>query len=370
MKKRGLLSNGLLWFGAAVSIAEIEAGTRIGGCWSALLAGHLLGGLMLFAVGLIGAQTGKNAMETTSAAFGVNGMRLLAALNIVQLAGWTAVMIAQGGAAAARLTGSPSAPPVLALAVVLGVSLFVTCGDRLHLASVAMGLLALLAVVLTARLVGVETAGTVAPLGFRTAFEISVAMPLSWLPLISDYTSTAARPKTATAVSAGVYTLVSLWMYALGMQIAGLGDGTLTDAVAVSGVGAVGLGVVVFSTVVSTFLDAYSSGESSRAVFPRAPVRVIGVAVAALGGALALAGIMDHYIGFLSCLSSVFAPMASVLVVDRYLVRLGRIRWNVCAWLAGVAAYHLAGFSPVGPTLTAVLVSAVLASTGGRIGKR
>ena len=101
MKKTGVFANGLIWFGAAVSIAEIEAGCSIGGNWSALIAGHLLGGLMLFAAGLLGAVTGRNAMETTAATFGRNGMRMFAALNIVQLVGWTAVMIAQGGAAVA-----------------------------------------------------------------------------------------------------------------------------------------------------------------------------------------------------------------------------------------------------------------------------
>lgn len=43
MKKTGVFANGLIWFGAAVSIAEIEAGCSIGGNWSALIAGHLLG---------------------------------------------------------------------------------------------------------------------------------------------------------------------------------------------------------------------------------------------------------------------------------------------------------------------------------------
>lgn len=362
MKKTGLVSNALIWFGAAVSIAEIKAGVDLGGNWSALLAGHLFGGLMLFVVGLLGATTGRNAMSTTSATFGSGGMRLFAALNVVQLVGWTAVMIAEGAAAVTELTGWSRVLPWLALAALLGVVLFVTFGDRLRLASVAMGTLFALAVVLAVRLVAVPATGAVEPVGFRPAFEISVALPLSWLPLISDYTSTAARPRAATAVSALAYTFVSMGMYALGMLIARLGGTSVADAVVRAGLGATGLAVVVFSTVTSTFLDAYSGGESVRAVFPRASARLVGIGVCVCGGLFALAGLTDHFFGFLCFISSVFAPMASVLVVDRYLVKRGVAWWNLVAWLIGVATYHLASASPIGPTLTAVLASALVAS--------
>ena len=360
MKKTGVFANGLIWFGAAVSIAEIEAGSSIGGNWAALIAGHLLGGMMLFAAGLLGAVSGKSAMETTSATFGLNGMRMFALLNITQLVGWTAVMIAQGGAAVAELTGVGHALPCLALAVLIGVWIFVAFGDRLHLATVAMGALALLSVVLTWRLLAVEAKSVVEPVGFWTAFEISVAMPLSWLPLISDYTSTAARPRTATAVSAAAYTMVSIWMYALGMLITRIGGTSIADAIVKSGIGTIGLVVIVFSTVTTTFLDAYSGGESARSVFPGAPVRLIGVAVCGVGGVLAVCGLMDHYIDFLYLISSVFAPMATVLIVDRYLVKRGCIWWNTVAWIVGVTVYQFASASPIGPTLTAILSSAAV----------
>ena len=45
-------------------------------------------------------------------------------------------------------------------------------------------------------------------------------MPLSWLPLISDYTRDAEKPTPATWVSVIVYGLVSCWMYVIGMGAA------------------------------------------------------------------------------------------------------------------------------------------------------
>ena len=57
-------------------------------------------------------------------------------------------------------------------------------------------------------------------LSFGAAVELSVAMPLSWLPLISDYTREAEKPFRATAASALVYGLVSCFMYVIGMGAA------------------------------------------------------------------------------------------------------------------------------------------------------
>ena len=53
-KKTSVFSNGLIWFGAGVSIAEIITGTYLAplGFSKAMLAiviGHLIGGLMMFA---------------------------------------------------------------------------------------------------------------------------------------------------------------------------------------------------------------------------------------------------------------------------------------------------------------------------------
>lgn len=54
-------------------------------------------------------------------------------------------------------------------------------------------------------------------LTFGAVVELAVAMPLSWLPLISDYTREAKEPVKATAVSAVVYGIVSCFMYLIGM---------------------------------------------------------------------------------------------------------------------------------------------------------
>ena len=76
-------------------------------------------------------------------------------------------------------------------------------------------------------------------------------------------------------------------------------------------------------------------------------------------------GVMDHYIDFLYLISSVFAPMATVLLVDRYLIRRRRVLWNLIAWLSGVLVYQIADSSPIGPSLTAIAATALLTGLQG-----
>lgn len=67
-KRTSLFENGLIWFGAGVSIAEILTGTYFaalgfGRGLAAILVGHVIGCIMLFLAGVIGGKTRKSAME-------------------------------------------------------------------------------------------------------------------------------------------------------------------------------------------------------------------------------------------------------------------------------------------------------------------
>lgn len=344
-KRTGVWTNAVIWFGAAVSIAEIEAGFQCGGQVAAILLGHIVGGLLLFGAGLVGARTRLRAMESLASSFGAGGARFFAALNILQLVGWTAVMVAQGAAAMNAISHFPLAACCCALGLLVAIWIFVGLDDSLHLATIAMSLLAILAIVMTARLgrlpaaAAAEGAAAEGP-DFWEVFELSVAMPLSWLPLISDYTRRAARPVAATAASASVYTAVGCWMYMVGLLVARSGEPGLAEGVLKAGMGVVGLLVVVFSTVTTTFLDAFSAGESSTAIHARSPARPIALAVCVVGTAIAVFCPMERYADFLYLIASVFAPMAAVQLVDFFVTRRHGAVLDCLAWLAGFAAYH------------------------------
>ena len=97
-KRTSLYENGLIWFGAGVSIAEIVTGTYLaplgfGKGLAAIFLGHTIGCILLFLSGVIGGKLRRSAMESAKLSFGPKGALLFAVLNILQLVGWTGIMI-------------------------------------------------------------------------------------------------------------------------------------------------------------------------------------------------------------------------------------------------------------------------------------
>ncbi len=391
-KRTGLFANGIIWFGVAISVSEIEAGIEIGAAaardslWLPLVLGHILGGILLFFVGLIGARVRLNAMETTKSSFGKYGSKFFAALNTFQLLAWVAVLNAQGASALAGLNLPISFPlTCVILAALIASWVYVGIRRSANVTTVVMAALTVLLAILSVKLFGLGSgssaaanvasaagnAATATALKFWNIFEISIAMPISWLPVISDYTKDAEKPVKATAISALAYTFASLWMYIIGIEISGIGAGNnIAQAILLAGLGIPGIIIVVLSTVTTNFLAANSAGESSKAIYSKINPKIAGVVVSFLSAALAISGIMEHYISFLYLIASVFAPMAAVLLVSFYFSKertesLGAWLWNIFAWLAGFIAYQVAEhFDSVflGPTLLAVIVSAAFAS--------
>lgn len=81
-KRTSIFENGLIWFGAGVSLAEILTGTYFAPLgfqkgFLAIIIGHLIGCTMLFLAGVIGGKTRRSAMETVKMSFGGKGRNLL-----------------------------------------------------------------------------------------------------------------------------------------------------------------------------------------------------------------------------------------------------------------------------------------------------
>jgi putative hydroxymethylpyrimidine transporter CytX len=375
--RTNLFTNAVIWFGVAISVSEIIAGIQLGSAaptdsiWIPLILGHIIGGILLFLVGLIGARLRVNAMQTIKSTFGGYGSKFFAALNVMQLIAWVAVLNAQGTQALMGLNLGISFPIIsFILAGLVGLWVYVGLQRSSKITSVVMIVLTVLLVVLSVKLFGLQKSVAVhssSMLSFWNIFEISIAMPVSWLPVISDYTKDAKDPVKATAISAIAYTIASLWMYVIGMEIVGIGTIDVSQAILISGLGIPGVIILVLSTVTTNFLATNSAGESSNAIHKRFDPKRIGIIVSILSALLAISGIMDHYINFLYLITSVFGPMAAVLIVSFYLGKNENDKmtwcWNIFSWLVGFIVYQLTASMDsifLGPTLLAVTVSSIL----------
>lgn len=353
-KRTSVFENGLIWFGAAVSIAEILTGTYFAplGFSKGLLAiviGHIIGCVMLFFAGLIGGTVRKSAMETAKMSFGSKGALLFTVLNIIQLVGWTAIMIYDGALAVNGILAIGNWIWCIVIGALIILWIMIGIQNLGKVNTVAMGALFVLTIVLSFVIFGKGTALNVGGEGmtFGAAVELSVAMPLSWLPLISDYTREAKKPVKATAVSAIVYGVVSCWMYVIGMGAAIFtGESDIAQIMVKAGLGVAGLLIIVFSTVTTTFLDAYSAGVSSESLSAKISSKWVAVGVTVLGiiGAvsLPLADITD----FLYFIGSVFAPMIAIQIADFFILKQNKedsafSMQNLIIWLVGFVIYRM-----------------------------
>ena len=377
--------SGLVWFGAGVSIAEILTGTYFaplgfGKGLAAILLGHLIGCAMMYFAGLIGGQTKKSAMETTKMSFGSKGCIFFAFLNVLQLVGWTAIMIYDGALATNEIFGIGSWvwAIVIGALILLWIAIGITNLGIIN--KISMTALFILTLVLSFIIFrgGISSEGSLSDaMSFGAAVELAVAMPLSWLPLISDYTREADKPRQATLVSVIVYGLISVWMYVIGMGAAIVtGESDIAVVMVKAGLGIAALLILVLSTVTTTFLDAWSSGISAESLSDKLKDRgkQVAMIVTIIGTIGAVLFNMDDITGFLYLIGSVFAPMIAIQIADYFILKENHEKdflnvRNAVIWVIGFALYRfLMGVDlPVGNTLPDMLLTSLLCIAAGKL---
>lgn len=382
-KRTSLLENGLIWFGAGVSIAEILTGTYFSSLGfqkglAAILVGHVIGCVMLFLAGVIGGKSRLSAMETVKSSFGNKGGQFFAILNVLQLVGWTAIMIYDGALAVDGMVSTGRWLWCLIIGALIVVWILIGITNLGKINTAAMVLLFILTLVLCKVIFfdgNVIQSTADDSLSFGAAVELAVAMPLSWLPLISDYTREAEKPVKATAVSAIVYGIVSCWMYVIGMGAALFtGESDIAQILLKAGLSIAGLLIIVFSTVTTTFLDAYSAGISSESIFSKIKGKYAAIVVTIIGTVGAILFPMDDITDFLYLIGSVFAPMIAIQIADFFLLHRDRRKnafdWrNLIIWVIGFILYRLLMRVdlPVGNTLPDMVITIVICVIIGKV---
>ena len=230
--KVSTFSQVLLWFGAAVSIAEIITGALLAplGLGQGLLSivvGHIIGAVILLLGGYIGAQSGLSSSMSARISFGKYGSYGFSALNLLQLLGWTAIMIVNAAKAMDAITGqlwSFTNEGLWCVVIGLLICIWVLLGSNGLAKLNTVVMLLLLAFSLILGFVVFRGSGTPHPteeqMSFGAAVELNVAMSLSWLPLISDYTRNLKKPVGGTVGSVLGYLAGSVLMYVIGLGAA------------------------------------------------------------------------------------------------------------------------------------------------------
>lgn len=375
----------LLWAGAAVSLAEIWAGGLIVplglglGLWVILL-GHLIGNTPFALGGLIGSRWGIPTMVAVRPSFGIRGSYFAAALNVIQLIGWTAVMLIICGAAADAISKSYGFSNPTLWIVVSGVitTLWAVAGHRLwkwlqRVSVVALLILCLAMIYVVFQQYGWGMLAQIprkSDFSFMVGMDLVIAMPISWLPLVSDYSRFATNSKSSFWGTWIGYFIVSSWMYLLGLM-ASLAtqspdpSGVVMNLMLKFGWTIPALVIVLFSTFTTTFLDIYSTAISGLNIVPKLGERkgIILGGILGTGVAMVFPALL-HYEHFLLFIGAMFCPLFGIVLADYFLLKKGLIEvedlyrkegrywfWKgvnpiaILAWAIGFAIYL--GFSPM-----------------------
>jgi NCS1 family nucleobase:cation symporter-1 len=200
---------------------------------------------------------------------------------------------------------------------------------------------------------------------FWQGVDVMVAMSVSWLPLVADYSRFSRTRRGAFWGTALGYLVPNIWLYGLGAIL--LLTRGLTDApsvlAAIAGGGlaaALALLALGIDETKVPFANVYSAAVSLQNVVPRAPQRLLILAVAALAAVGAFTIDLVQYASFLLLLGSFFVPLFGVLLAywlvgDRDVFGAPAVRpGQIGAWLVGFAMYQW--LSPAGPSWWTSLV--------------
>lgn len=351
-----------LWFGAAISVAEILAGGLLAplGFWRGLMAvvlGHIVGTSLLVLGGIIGTNERIPALVSTRISFGKYGSYLFSILNVLQLLGWTAVMIITGARSVNQITKLLwSFDHLTVWSLIIGALIFIWVWlgkdsgwkKANHIAVILLFLLTLVLSTIIFRDPELFSKQVTGDMSFGSGLELAVVMPLSWLPLISDYTRFAKTKQGGAGGSWLGYFFGSSWMYIIGLGAAIISSNPDPSAMLLAAnLGVVALGIIVLATVTTTFLDAYSAGVTFLNIFPNLTEKTVALVMSMIGTGLAIIVNIEQYQDFLYAIGSVFAPLFAILLTDYFLLKNRKIHaellvnWETLVLCAiGTAFYY------------------------------
>lgn len=376
----GLLDQTILWLSMGASLLIAAAAVFVlypvvGGpalslpaAVTVVVVGVLAGAALLALAAMVGARSGAPAMAMLRGLLGRRTSYLPTSLNLLQCFGWAAVEIFVISTVATALTGDGWRPVWVLAAGALATVMAVRPLGMVKVIRRYLGWLVLASTVVL--IIGLVRSGVQQPAGgdwsgFWVAFDVVVALPISWVPLAADFTRHSRTPRAAGVGVLVGYTVSCTAFFLLGI-LAVLTLSNLTGAVTPTSfaIGLIGLPLGTLAMVVllldevdKAFANIYSTAMSGQNVVQRVDRRVLAVGIGAAATVAALLADLEQYESFLFLIGAVFVPLAVVLATDYYLVRRvvlgaigarydvvdpGRGRWLLLLpWVAGFVAYQL-----------------------------
>jgi putative hydroxymethylpyrimidine transporter CytX len=385
------LEIGVLWGDLGVGLLVLVAGSLLVpglGLRAALFAtvvGSVIGSALLAIAGRVGSDTGVPTMVALRPALGIRGSYVASVLNIGQLVGWAGLEIIIMAKASEAISNEYfgfggyylwlSAFAVIGTALAIGGPVVVV---RQFLQRFGFWVVVIATAWLTYRLFHtysvhelLDDKGAGGFPNFWQGVDIAVSLPVSWLPLVADYSRYARRSTDAAVATFVSYTIGNVWFFALGagyVLVLQSDPGNLVTALVDSllplALGWLFLVVILVDETDNAFANIYSTAVSLQNLV-RVGHRTLAVLVGTAALTLAVSVDLLGYENFLLLIGGVFVSLFGVLLADYFVLR--RQRYDIdalhtpggpywyaggvniaglAAWLAGFVVYTAAAQPP------------------------
>jgi putative hydroxymethylpyrimidine transporter CytX len=387
-------SHASLWFSLGVGLLVIQIGAYLVpamGTQDALLAillGSLLGSGLVAWVAKLGCDTGLSSAGLMHQVYGSGFAKLPIVLNVIQLVGWTSfelVIMREGTLAMGEQHMGWSGNYLVMATVFWGSILTLLMASsmlglvRNFVSRFGLPLVVMSLAWLTWQFLGVLQTQDVSAfwnrpgnnsMGFLSAIDLVIAMPVSWLPLVADYARHGKNSRTAMSATWLGYALANIWCYSLGVLVVSVSspDINLVSTLLLAQGGLLALGLILIDELDNAYGDVYSASLNSHSLFSRWSIKQWGLLIAVGCTLLAIVLPMHSLEPFLLMLSSVFIPLYGVILGRAGKAPLSNASRSIyllpaLIWLIGIAVFHLSGqFTPQwGSALPSLAVSLSLA---------
>ncbi|MDR2660195.1 MAG: permease [Spirochaetaceae bacterium] len=372
MKKSAMF---LLWVGAAISVSEIFTGGLLAPLGlirgiAVILGGHLIGTLFLAGGAYISYRRKCSAMDAVGFSFGKTGGKLVALCNLIQLTGWIIILVVQAGSAIISVFPNlPFRGAALTLSILQIVWALIFGSPASRINNTAVVLLTGLCVLFFIESSGYSAPPVTTSMSLMLGIELSIAMPVSWLPVVGDYSCKAGTKGCAVLAPFLGYFLGSCFMYIIGLYIAVSSGKDIFSFIASGKFKYAACAIVLLSTMTTNFVALYSAAVSSRqwinSKHIQTPVLIIGTITLFISVFFPINRFALILEKFLSAITMVFVPVF-MLVFLEYFTKKSRcvkqinIKLLIIVIICMSANWIFNKYSVFIPTIITIVLAALL----------
>lgn len=403
-ERKGWFTLGLVWIGGVISLSATALGGALGAGMplNEAIISTLIGSLVLAVLSsitcVVGARTGLAMSLVSSYSLGKKGALLVSVVTAIALFGWFGVQLDLFGSTIGIVIYNVFGLTVNKNIVVIlgGILMTLTAMfgykaiEKLSVFAVPLlGVLLIGSIFMTMKnftlseLMAVPVEGTVIPLGSAISMVIgSLAVGVIIGPDYSRYVRTAKDAVLSSTFGYFVGTAVVLILSAILAKATGEVD--IISIFVGIGWGTGALVVLILAQWTTNNTNIYSASLNFSALMPKIPKYLLTLGAGAVGISLAVAGIYENFISFLSFLSVLIPPVGGIYAADYFMHQkeysfdnidrikdirwLSILNWGVSSFVAfltttpplGIGAFRLTGASGLDSFVVAFILQILI----------